>query len=97
MNQTIKYPTYYQSITRSIGDARQPTVKGHEVARPRRSSRVTLVRVPGGGDGLVQPVRAELGVVGDDGTALLHGGVGESVPLGTARDLQQRSRVTVHQ
>src|SRR5690349_7682227 len=29
------------------------------------------VRVPGGGDGLVQPVRAELGAVGDDGSAVL--------------------------
>ena len=32
------------------------------------------VRVPGGGDGLVQPVRAELGAVGDDGDGLLPGG-----------------------
>jgi putative transposase len=38
--------------------------------------------VPGGGDGLVQPVRAELGVVVDHGTGLLLGGAAAALRRG---------------
>jgi hypothetical protein len=55
------------------------------------------VRVSGGGDGLAQPVRTELGIVSDDGSAVLHRGLGTGAPLGPAGDFQQRPRVAVHQ
>ena len=45
------------------------------------------LRIPGRGDGLVQPVRAELVAVIDDGNRLLPGGAEGRLEAGTAGDL----------
>src|ERR1017187_3099225 len=50
----------------------------------------------GGGHGLVQPLRAQLGTVQHDGNRLLPGGAGSGVPLRPARDLELRSGFAVH-
>lgn len=44
--------------------------------------------VPDGGDGLVQPVRAELGLVADYGDRLLSAGTRSALAPGSARVLQ---------
>ena len=51
----------------------------------------------GGGHGLVQPLRVELGVVADHGSGVLLGGTGKRIATESPRNLQQRSRVAVHQ
>jgi len=53
--------------------------------------------VSGGSDGLVQPVRAGLGVVQHVGGAVLRGGVAAGVGDRAAADLQHRPRSTVYQ
>src|SRR6202453_509493 len=52
--------------------------------------------VPGGGDGLVQPVRAELGTVQHHGDRLLPDRTRRSVPLRPARNLELRPGLAVH-
>src|ERR1019366_3688549 len=52
--------------------------------------------LPGRGDGLVQPLRTQLGTVQHDGNRLLPGGAGSGVPLRPARDLELRSGLAVH-
>src|SRR5262245_17391091 len=56
------------------------------------------IRLPlfGGRDGLVQPFRAELGVVQHDGDCFLPFGSGHGAGLGHLRDLQLRSGRAVH-
>src|SRR6266566_2684112 len=53
--------------------------------------------VPGGCDGLVQPVRPELEVVGDPGTRLLCRGAEVRLATGPPGDFQYRSGFAVHQ
>src|SRR5689334_6684023 len=52
--------------------------------------------LPGGGDGLVQPLCAQLGTVQHHGDRLLPGRPGSSVPFRSARDLEFRSGIAVH-
>src|SRR5579863_2519243 len=52
--------------------------------------------VPDRRDGLVQPLRAELGTVQHHGDQLLPGRAGRRVPLWPARNLELRSRLAVH-
>src|SRR5580700_9379538 len=52
--------------------------------------------VPGRGDGLVQPVRAELGTIQHDGNRLLPGRARRRISLRPARNLELRSGLTVH-
>src|SRR5271157_6375941 len=73
-----------------------------QAAQPRLEYRYYLHsdawRLPlfGGGHGLVQPLRAQLGTVQHDGNRLLPGGAGSGVPLRPARDLELRSGLAVH-
>src|SRR5690349_7516181 len=46
--------------------------------------------LPGGRDGLVQPLRAQLGTFQHDGSWLLSGRPGDRVPLRSTRDLELR-------
>src|SRR5271167_3956107 len=50
----------------------------------------------GRGDGLVQPLRAQLGTVQYDGNRLLPGRPSRRVPLRPTRNLELRSRLAVH-
>src|SRR5271163_920211 len=52
--------------------------------------------VSGRGDGLVQPLRAQLGAVQYDGNRLLPGRARRRVPLRPARNPELRSRLAVH-
>src|SRR5580692_9711795 len=52
--------------------------------------------VPGRGDGLVQPVRAELGTIQHDGNRLLPGRARRRISLRPARNLELRSGLAVH-
>src|SRR5271156_2332528 len=72
---------------------RQPGLEHRYYVHPH-DARLLL---PGGGDGLAQPVRAQLGPVVDDGTGLLPGSVVERVAESAAGNLQQRSGLAVHQ
>src|SRR5216110_2467667 len=55
------------------------------------------LRLSGGGDGLVQPLRSELEVVADPGNRFLRRCAEVRVTTGPAGDLQQRSGIAVHQ
>src|SRR4051812_37672236 len=57
----------------------------------------TRIPVPGCSDGLVQPVRAELVAVVDDGGGFLPRSAAACFAAGSAGYLQQRSRGAVHQ
>ena len=63
---------------RRDGGARQPGVEHRYHVHQDGAG----FRVPGGGDGLVQPVRAELVAVGDDGGGLLPGGAEKCLQAG---------------
>src|SRR5450759_558830 len=52
--------------------------------------------LPGRGDGLVQPFRAQLGTLQHDGDWLLPGGARSRVSFRPARDLELRSGFAVH-
>src|SRR6202140_1910955 len=52
--------------------------------------------LPGGRDGLVQPLRAQLGTLQYHGDRLLSGRAGSGVPLRPTRNLELRSGVPVH-
>src|SRR6476646_4820908 len=52
--------------------------------------------LPGGRDGLVQPLRAQLGTLQYDGDRLLSGGVGGGIPFRPTRNLELRSGVPIH-
>src|ERR1700688_2590099 len=75
---------------------------GNPPAQPRLEHRYYLhsdawrFPLPGRGDGLVQPLRAQLGTFQYDGNRLLPGGAGRRVPLRPARNLELRSGLAVH-
>src|ERR1700674_5535908 len=75
---------------------------GNPSAQPRLEHRYYLhsdawrFPLPGRGDGLVQPLRAQLGTFQYDGNWLLPGGAGRRVPLRPARNLEFRSGLAVH-
>src|ERR1700687_425996 len=75
---------------------------GNPPAQPRLEHRYYLhsdawrFPLPGRGDGLVQPLRAQLGTLQYDGDRLLPGGAQRRVPLRPARDLELRSGLAVH-
>src|SRR5579864_3937646 len=76
--------------------------RGNPAAQPRLEHRYYLhsdawrVSLPGRGDGLVQPLRPELGTLQHPGDRLLPGGAGCRVPLRPARNLELRSGRAVH-
>src|SRR5437667_9520958 len=78
------------------------TRRSDRAAQPRLEDRYYLhsnawrLPVPGGGDGLVQPVRAQLGTVQHHGDRLLPGRTRRGVPLRPARNLELRPRLAVH-
>ena len=74
------------------GHAARPGV----VQRHHVRAAAARVLVPGGGAGLVQPVRAELAAVEHAGGELLLRGAGGGALAVAAGDLQQRSREPVH-
>src|SRR6202167_5880887 len=71
-------------------------------AQPRLEHRYYLPsdawRLPlsGRGDGLVQPLRAQLGTLQYDGNRFLPGGAGGRVSIRAARNLELRPRLAVH-
>src|SRR6266404_6596713 len=76
--------------------------RGNPPAQPRLEHRYYLhsdawrIPLPGRGDGLVQPLRAQLGTFQYDGKRLLPSGAGRRVPLRPARNLELRSGLAVH-
>src|SRR5580704_608032 len=76
--------------------------RSDRAAQPRLEHRYYLhsdarrLSVPGGGNGLVQPLRAELGTVQHHGDRLLLGRTRRRVPLRPARNLELRSGLAVH-
>src|SRR5260370_6612510 len=76
--------------------------RGNPPAQPRLEHRYYLhsdarrLPVPGRGDGLVQPLCAQLGTLQYDGDRLLPGGAPRRFPLRPARNLELRSGLAVH-
>src|SRR5690349_3052556 len=74
----------------------------HRTAQPSLEHRYYIhtdawrLPLPGCRDGLVQPFRAQLGTFQYDGDRLLSGRTGGGVPLRPARNLELRSRLSVH-
>jgi hypothetical protein len=74
----------------------------HRTAQPSLEHRYYIhsdawrLPLPGCRDGLVQPFRAQLGTFQYDGDRLLSGGTGGGVPLRPTRNLELRSRLSVH-
>src|SRR5229473_4873785 len=75
---------------------------GNPPAQPRLEHRYYLhsdawrFPLPGRGDGLVQPLRAQLGTFQYDGSRLLPGGAGRGIPLRPARNLELRSGLAIY-
>src|SRR5260370_24303888 len=75
--------------------------RGDREAQPRLEHRYYLpsdawrVSLPGRGDGLVQPLRAQLGTVQYDGDRFLPGGARHRVSFRPARNLELRSGLAV--
>src|SRR5579864_753143 len=80
------------SAARRRDRAAQPRLE-HRYYLPSDAWRVSL---PGRGDGLVQPLRAQLGTVQYDGDRFLPGGAGRCVSFRPARNLELRSGLAVH-
>src|SRR5437763_6316060 len=80
-------------VARNHGGARQPGMEHGYHLYPDG----TRIPVPGCGDGLVQPVRAELVAVVDDGGGFLSRSAAACFAAGSAGYLQQRSGIAVHQ
>src|SRR5580658_1029064 len=76
--------------------------RGDREAQPRLEHRYYLpsdarrLSLSGGGDGLVQPLRAQLGTLQYDGNRFLPGGAGRCVSFRPARNLELRSGLAVH-
>src|SRR5580698_8512456 len=76
--------------------------RGNSPAQPRLEhgyylhSDARRLSVPGRGDGLVQPLRAQLGTFQHHGDRFLSGGAQRRFPLRSARDLELRSGLAVH-
>src|ERR1700678_1464395 len=76
--------------------------RGNPSAQPRLEHRYYLpsdawrVSLPGRGDGLVQPLRAQLGTFQYDGNRFLPGGAGGRVSFRPARNLELRSGLAVY-
>ena len=74
----------------------------HRAAQPSLEHRYYVhsdawrLPLPGRRDGLVQPLRAQLGTFQYDGDRLLSGRAGSGVPLRPTRNLELRSGVPVH-
>src|ERR1041385_6503117 len=74
----------------------------HRTAEPGLEYRYNVpsdawrISLPGCRDGLVQPLRAQLGTVQHDGDRLLSGGAGGGIPVRPTRNLELRSGVSVH-
>src|SRR6202795_1276735 len=74
----------------------------HRTPQPRLEHRYYVpsdawrLSLSGRGDGLVQPLRAQLGTFQYHGNRLLLGGAGRRVPLRPARNLELRSGLAVH-
>src|SRR6202163_5010946 len=74
----------------------------HRTPQPRLEHRYYVhsdawrLSLSGRGDGLVQPLRAQLGTFQYAGNRLLLGGAGRRVPLRPARNLELRSGLAVH-
>ena len=84
-----KYP--YLLVGAVDRDAEPRLVQRHHVHPP-----AWRLRVPGGGDGLAQPVCAELGSVDHLGRGLLRGNVGSCLGGRAAADLQHGPGEPVH-
>src|SRR5580658_3575531 len=75
---------------------------GNPPAQPRLEHRYYLpsdawgLSLSGGGDGLVQPLRAQLGTLQYDGDRFLPDGAGRCVSFRPTRNLELRSGFTVH-
>src|SRR5450432_2307134 len=76
--------------------------RGNPPAQPRLEHRYYLhsdawrLSVSGRGDGLVQPLRAQLGTVQHHGDRLLPGRASGGIPLRPTRNLELRSGIAVH-
>src|SRR5580704_7518592 len=76
--------------------------RGDRKTQPRLEHRYYLhsdawrLSLPGRGDGLVQPLRAQLGTVQHDGNWLLRGRASCGIPLRPTRNLELRSGFAVH-
>src|SRR3984957_4477840 len=76
--------------------------RGNPPAQPRLEHRYYLpsdawgLSLSGGGDGLVQPLRAQLGTLQYDGDRFLPDGAGRCVSFRPTRNLELRSGFTVH-
>src|SRR5260370_3599230 len=76
--------------------------RGNPAAQPRLEHRYYLhsdawrVSLPGRGDGLVQPLRPELGTLQHHGNRLLSGRARRRVSLRPTRDLELRSGLAIH-
>src|SRR5215471_15305997 len=70
----------------------QPSLE-HRYYVPSDAWRLPL---PGGRDGLVQPLRAQLGTLQYNGDRLLSGRAGGGIPVRPTRNLELRSGVPVH-
>src|SRR5439155_22818928 len=74
----------------------------HRTAQPSLEHRYYVysdawrLPLPGGRDGLVQPLRAQLGTLQYDGDRLLSGRAGGGVPLRPTRNLELRSGRAIH-
>src|SRR4051812_18589542 len=80
-------------VARNHGGARQPSMEHGYHLYPDG----TRIPVPGCGDGLVQPVRAELVAVVEDGGGFLPRSAAACFAAGSAGYLQQRSGSVIHQ
>src|SRR5215472_7596340 len=79
-------------VARRLDRTAQPSLE-HRYYIPSNAWRLPLF---GGCDGLVQPVRTQLGTVQHHGDRLLSGGVGGRLPLRATGDLELRSGFAVH-
>src|SRR5580658_6191720 len=98
LRQTQLKPSGAGSRNLSVPAAR----RGGRETKPRLEHRYYLhsdawrLSLPGRGDGLVQPLRAQLGIVQHDGNRLLPGRASRGIPLRPTRYLELRSGLAVH-
>src|SRR3984957_19595597 len=98
LRQTQLEPSGAGSRNLSVPVAR----RGDRKTKPRLEHRYYLysdawwLSLPGRGDGLVQPLRAQLGTVQHDGNRLLPGRASRGIPLRPSRHLELRSGLAVH-
>src|SRR6202140_1270007 len=85
-----------RSISVSAARRRDRAAQSRLEHRYYLRSNARWLSVPGRGDGLVQPLRAQLGTLQYVGDRFLPDGVGRRLSLRPARDLELRSGLAVH-